>query len=339
MNERLKFSWSHIVTFVAMIAVCYISFVGTTYMTNGDFMRALTVMGVLLVVLLVVFVGVQQLKASGYRMQRKIIWERGLLIVSPLIFLGAMVPMSHFWTVHARNDSVVSNFTNAISSGNRMFDDYEAYCNRRIQAYSEALDAVIANETADPRNFAAAGFTHGLAQEQKANMVEVLRLQLLSPNYDKLKAEATKWIANANQGASTWNVFLLGNTRDIRQAVTDWQDQLKQYTLRPMTNEAVVGEVETFDSDSAGSVHSGIDALTDDMTQRHAPNMAAIIYAVVVYLMLLFPYMLQDRHTKSPYVHVFKKRTGAGSDAFASVTNNVNSDSGRAQATPGSFRL
>ena len=41
MNERLQFSWGHIIAFVALIAVSYISFMGITYLTAGNFLAAL----------------------------------------------------------------------------------------------------------------------------------------------------------------------------------------------------------------------------------------------------------------------------------------------------------
>ena len=40
MNEQLKFSWGHIIAFLALIIISYISFVGVTYMTDGDFTKA-----------------------------------------------------------------------------------------------------------------------------------------------------------------------------------------------------------------------------------------------------------------------------------------------------------
>lgn len=40
MNEQLKFSWGHIIAFLALIVLSYITFVGVTYMTDGDFTKA-----------------------------------------------------------------------------------------------------------------------------------------------------------------------------------------------------------------------------------------------------------------------------------------------------------
>ena len=53
MFEQLKFSWGHIIAFVAIILISYVTFVGDTYLTDGDFSHATMVMaGVDLLLLL-----------------------------------------------------------------------------------------------------------------------------------------------------------------------------------------------------------------------------------------------------------------------------------------------
>ena len=110
MNETLKFSWGHIIAFLALIAVSYISFVGFTYLTNGNFSYALIGMFLTDMIYLGVFIGAQLLKASGRKMRRKIIWERILVFGSPIIFIAGMISMSHFWTVKSREETIVENF-------------------------------------------------------------------------------------------------------------------------------------------------------------------------------------------------------------------------------------
>lgn len=72
-------------------------------------------------------------------------------------------------------------------------------------------------------------------------MVKALRLQLISENYDSLKTEATKWIESSSNGASTWNVFLLGNTKEIKKAIHEWSIQLANFSSHKMNNEEFSG--------------------------------------------------------------------------------------------------
>lgn len=301
MNEKLQFSWGHIIAFLALIAVSYISFVGFTYLTNGNFTYALIGMGITDIVYALFFIGAQQMKASGSKMSRKIIWERIFIFGSPVIFIAGMISMSHFWTVRSQNDEIVSTFTTSINNAKQLFSDYEDYSNTRIENYEKGLNRIIANKNSDKRTFTEAGFENDKAIIQKNNMIETLRLQLLSQNYDSLQNVATKWIDDASHGASTWNVFLLGNTREIKNALSNWEAQLKSFSTKEMTNEALASDVLHFQSDGAQKATAGIEILTDSFTKQGLPTMGAIIFGVVIYLMLLFPYILQDRHTKNIY--------------------------------------
>lgn len=301
MNEKLQFSWGHIIAFLALIAVSYISFVGFTYLTNGDFSFALIGMGITDIVYILFFIGAQQMKASGVKMKRKIIWERIFIFGSPVIFIAGMISMSHFWTVKSQNDEIVTTFKNSINSSKQLFTDYEEYSNQRIEIYHTNLSKIIANRSVDPTTYKNAGFEDAKATIQKDNMVETLRLQLLSQNYDSLKIVANKWIDDASQGASTWNVFLLGNTREIKEALGNWESQLKSFSAKEMSNEAILEGVNHFQSNGAQNAILGIDSLTASFTTQKFPTLASIIFGIVIYLMLLFPYFIQDRHTKNVY--------------------------------------
>ncbi len=301
MNEKLQFSWGHIIAFLALIAVSYISFVGFTYLTNGNFTFALVGMGITDIVFILFFIGAQQMKASGVKMKSKIIWERIFIFGSPIVFIAGMISMSHFWTVKSQNDEIVSTFTTSINEARQLFSDYENYSNARIENYEKGLNRIIANKESDKRTFIEAGFEDNKANIQKDNMVETLRLQLLSQNYDSLQNVAIKWIDKAGHGASTWNVFLLGNTREIKEALGNWENQLKSFSAKEMSNESITGTVDRFQSNGAKNAIAGIDSLTSSFTNQEFPTLGAIIYGLIVYFMLLFPYFLQDRHTKNIY--------------------------------------
>lgn len=301
MNEKLQFSWGHIIAFLALIAVSYISFVGFTYLTNGNFTFALIGMGITDIVLIIFFIGAQQMKASGVKMSRKIIWERIFIFGSPVVFIAGMISMSHFWTVRSQNDEIVETFNNSINSSKQLFTDYEEYSNQRIETYQNNLTQIIVNKSSNPQAFKNAGFEDSKASIQRDNMVETLRLQLLSQNYDSLKTVASKWIDDAAQGASTWNVFLLGNTQEIKAALGNWENQLKSSSAKEMSNESITGTVDHFQSNGAKNAIVGIDSLTSSFTNQKFPTLGAIIYGLIIYFMLLFPYFLQDRHTKNVY--------------------------------------
>lgn len=301
MHEKLQFSWGHIIAFLALIAVSYLSFVGFTYLTDGNFIWAAVGMGVIDIVFILVFIGAQQLKASGVKMAKKIVVERILVFGSPIIFLLGMVPVSHFWTVKSQNDEIVRDFTQAINNAKGLFSDYEEYADQRLISYDNELSVILSMKPDNASLYQRAGFAGGKDDIQKQNMMETLRLQLESSNYDSLKMSAIQWIDRANQGANTWNVFLLGNTREIKRAVNNWENQLKSFSEKRLSNECLIAPAADFSSEAANQAIEGIDGLTEAFTTLKGPKPGAILFAVVIYLMLLFPYLLQDRHPKSIY--------------------------------------
>lgn len=334
MHDKLKFSWGHIIAFIALIVASYISFVGYTYLTDGNFTTALIAMAITDLVFIIFFVGAQQMKASGEHIQRKIFWERVLFFGAPAVFIAAMIGMSHFWTVHSQEEEVVKNFTSSINNSKQLFADYEDYAHNRIAVYGESLDHIIANRESDPKTYTQAGFTRDMEKVQRDNMVEVLTWQLFSPNFDKLMEEATQWIDDANQGASTWNVFLIGNTREIKESLAQWEAQLKEFAAPRMSNEEVLGPVDDFNSEGARKAIAGIESMSTTFTTQHFPTWQAFIFAIFLYLMLIFPYLIQERHPKSWYRLIGnehsrrnKKQTEYSSvDTSGGKKNNADSD-------------
>lgn len=303
MNEQLKFSWGHIIAFLALIVLSYITFVGVTYMTDGDFIKASITMVVIDIVLFVFFIGAQMMKATTKKFAKRIWVERIFIFGSPIVFLLCMLPFFHFGTVQSQDKEIVGHFTDAITASKQMFSDYDSYSKERIANYEHMLDRVIKNQRIQPKIFTSCGFTKGSEQIQKGNMVKALRLQLISENYDSLKTEATKWIESSSNGASTWNVFLLGNTKEIKKAIHELNIQLADFSSHKMNNEEFNGynQVNTFSevSGSLASVDAGLDGLTGKFTGTGFPPIGSILGSIVLYFALLFPYFLQDRHTKS----------------------------------------
>lgn len=325
MNEQLKFSWGHIIAFLALIFISYITFVGVTYMTNGNFVKASIVMVCIDILLFVFFIGAQRAKSTTHKFKRWIFIERLLVFCSPVIFIFAMIPFAHFWTVHSKNKEIVSEFTQSIRASKQMFEDYDIYANQRIANYAAMLDNVTANKSTAPNAFRACGFISGKEHIQKENMIHTLKLQLLSSNYDSLKIEANKWIDASDEGASTWNVFLLGNTREIKSAIHSWNEQLANYAENKLTNEEVQNNhVDIFGQSNASlnTVDMGLNNLKTIFVTRDFPPFHAYIIGILLYFALLFPYFLQDRHTKSQY-KLFGMKKEVSIQDYSMIESNI----------------
>ncbi len=305
MNEQLKFSWGHIIAFLALIFISFVTFDGVVYFTDGDFKTAGVVMLVVDALLLLFFIGAQFLKATERRFTTRIWFERFFLFSSPVAFAVLMLPFFHFWTVYARSAKIESGFTSAISASKDIFPEYEAYCAQRLNNYNASLSQTI--KTGNAKMLSAAGFTDGDKYVQKNFMLKTLRLQLLSENYKNLRDASVQWISENSQGVSPFNVFLLGNIRQIKSAITGWNGQLDSFSSKILPNEANADDIDSHpvkfsefqSSQNLNDAFAKLDRLTASFTDTGTPRPFSVILAVLLYLALILPYFLQNRHSKS----------------------------------------
>ncbi len=283
-NETLKFSWGHIIAFIALIFISYVAYMGDFYMNGGDFKSAALEVLLINIALLITFIGAQIYKGADKKFNRSIIIERVLICLTPFAFIMAMVPYNHFWNVFDQREQIETQFNAAINASKQMFVDYDAYANDRIATYQQTLE------------------TKKNDRLQRETYMHTLQLQLLSQNTDNLKNQALKWIDGANQDASVWNAFLVGNIEEISDAITGWNQTLISYSEPILSNETVTGnEVKAFDTDktSIKIAISDLKSLINIYEERGGINLISIITAFVLFLMLLFPYFLQKRNTRA----------------------------------------
>lgn len=281
-NETLKFSWGHIIAFVAIILISYVSFMGISYLTDGNFLFAgIGVVGID-VILIVFFIGAQLMKGTDEKFKRKIIYERILLFAAPIVFCAVMIPYSHFWTVFDRRDDIQTTFSSSLNETKGMFDAYKAYADARIKDYDQKLAK------------------DKVSQPSRQNRVNALKLQLVSDNFSNLKTASCQWIDRASK-ATVWNVFMLGNIHKIKAALEDWNKSLTAMSQKRMSDEQQ--DVSPFTSEDPSVVQANKDLtnLNGHYSNMQSPTWLAIVTGVILMLMLFFPYVIQNRNTKSTY--------------------------------------
>ena len=279
-NETLKFSWGHIVAFVAMIFISYVSFMGMIYLTDGGFLSAGLGVVVINLAIILFFILPQILKGTEKKFKRRIIWERVLVFAAPIAFVVVMTPYAHFWNVFENRRQVEELFSQSVTTSKGMFDSYEEYANNRMAAYDQKL-------------------AHDKAKSvYRSNATEALRLQILADNYVALKESAIEWIDRAS-GATVWNAFMLGNIKKVEDAIESWNHSLNTFSSKIMADEPA--GVDPFSSSDPSVVRTNdtLKKLREAYTVRGGVNMLGIGVGVLLYLLLLFPYVIQGRNTKS----------------------------------------
>ena len=279
-DETLKFSWGHIVAFVAMIFISYVSFMGMIYLTDGDFLSAGLGVVVINLAIILFFILPQILKGTWRKFKRRIIWERVLVFAAPIAFVVVMSPYAHFWNVFENRRQVEELFSQSVTTSKGMFVAYEEYANNRMAAYDQKL----AHDKVKP--------------VYRSNATEALRLQILGDNYVALKESAIEWIDRASE-ATVWNAFMLGNIKTIENAIKSWNHSLNTFSSKIMADEPA--GVEPFSSSDPSVIlaNDTLKELREVYTVRGGVNMLGLGVGGVLYWLLMFPYFLQRRNTKS----------------------------------------
>lgn len=298
-NQTLKFSWGHIIAFVALVFISYVTYMGDFYKNGGDFTSSAIKVLMVDIAILITFIGAQIYKGTDEKFNRSIVIERVLICLCPIAFLWAMIPYNHFWTVFNSRDSIENGFTASIEKSKQMFENYEQYSSARIASYDGLLQNAIANKENDKVAYAKAGFKGANDATLKQIYMETLKLQLQSQNTDSLKKSAIKWIDDANHGATVWNAFLIGNIDKISEAIEGWNKQLVDVSKPILSNEP--SSTKPFDADMASckAVKSELKQLQDMYIQTSGVCLNTIWTGIILFMMLMFPYFLQKRNMRA----------------------------------------
>ena len=308
-NQTLKFSWGHIVAFIAMILISYITFIGTTYLTDGHFLYAGMAVFAIDIILMVLFIMPQMLKGTDEKFSKRIVTERVLIFTAPVFYILIMIPFVHFWSVFDNRSQIESSFSQAIATTKGMFVSYEEYATNRISEYENMFNKVEdeAEEVVvkpSRRKKAKKSVVKKVRSQKEiadhALRVEALRLQLLGQNYITLKTTAHDWVDEAS-GATVWNVFMIGNIDEIEAAVDCWNLALNSLSSKKMSNEPATVEPFSLSDANAQASKENLNAFRSVYTTMESPTVLAIINTILLYIMLMFPYVIQSRNTKSTF--------------------------------------
>ncbi|MBQ4215127.1 MAG: hypothetical protein II663_02495 [Bacteroidales bacterium] len=293
MNETLKFSWGHIVAFLAMIMISYVTFTGAAYLYDTNLLVSALWAIASFLVMFVVFVGTQQMKAVEKNFTRSIVLERigVVLSVVVLVLLVTISPFKHFWTVYSNKSEIMEEFAMSIDSSKSIFENYDAYVEERIEKTLQSKSP------------------------EKNAQAELMRLQLQpsfatqteSFDYQTKKLEIEQWIDKARQ-SSVWNVFVIGNLTKIQSGVEMWKTTLESWSSKKFYD----GDMEPYKA--TYDITSNFNNLKQKFTNSVAFQWRAILWALVGYFCMALPWLLQRRPVKNPNSLFGKKEWTAEED-------------------------
>ncbi len=309
MYSILKFSWSHIFAYLALIFVGYISYTGLFYHLDAGFVKPAVYVGVMVVVLAIWFIGVQKLKGVsnsyvfGYK--NAIFFERFFMFTAPIVFAFCMIPFNYAMSIADNAENIENKFKESILASERIFDEYENYYEDRIADYKQFLNEVKDNKDKNPELCEEMGFGTSYDNMKIETEIDVLTRQLNGVmNYQVLDELAGKWLSSVEKKTNVWNVFFVGDIETIQNAIQEWNQNLEQFSSKILTTEAGI-KAKPFDSDDKliSDINQALDDLRKDYKHPILVDLDSmtVVWGVVAYLFLLMPWLIQGRHGTNPY--------------------------------------
>ena len=177
MGDRLKFSFGHVIAFVSLMFIGYVTFMGAVYFSGADFEWALFSVLVEVVGLFVLLMLLQKMKTVQHHFKRNIWIERAFLL---LLLAGCCYAFTHFmkfWNVFENRHLVSERFSEATAAADSMFVGYDNYSDQRIRDHEARL-----------KNY------YNLSEEQLLYQVNdsILYIKLQSEAYSEIEKKARK---------------------------------------------------------------------------------------------------------------------------------------------------
>lgn len=165
------------------------------------------------------------------------------------------------------------------------------------------------------------------------NRITLLKLQIDSTNYEKIRDNALQWIEQANQGGSVWNVFLFGNLKTIKSSISSWHSSLQEFSSKKFVAEEE--SIMEFDKENKilNSAINSIDQLENIYKQSKELYIWGLVTMILAYLFLLMPWIVQERNTKSREkilsINNIKKKSETNSTDWFGDSNTNNTDNNK----------
>lgn len=315
-NQTFKFSYAHILSFLAILLIGYGIFMGLCYWLGGNFLSALVVALVAMSILLIGIYRLQMLKATEAQFDKSLRKERVGVAVFVIICLGLFLPYNHFWVVNDQSDVLRTRFNVALENGNDMFKGYTSYAVDRLNAYEELLDSLEGRSALE----------HDSIFERSWPLVihsEASLMRLLSKDYWSLHEKAESWIEDAKKDFSPFNVYLLGNLDQIESALNSWHGVLYSSSDHPLIEEDE--SVERFDKDKKllNAAIGQLDEIRRVCTEASGLSLMAIVTGFMLLGLISLPYHLQGRHTKASTHYGFWKPIPVSSNDWLTEKSEV----------------
>lgn len=295
--EKSKFSLADTLTLISAVIFGFITFLSYNFISGGDKSQSIMMAFIWTISITACALLAKFLKRANGNF-KKVIYFEWLFLLLFLIFGGlSLKKFAHVINVYEEREEIQTKLINNIDNVKRLYPAYDTYVGSRKSNYSEELDNAVSRKTIDATDFHNYGFNDERpTHEQIENFMFVLNAELIPSNYDAengIKDVNNKWLDESRQVVNNPWSFAFG-IQDILQSLennaTKWRNELIGFSTFRMDNE----NAEDFNYSFNFQNISG-----NTLAKISSPSIVGIIIGVVLLFLMLLPYLISNRSTKS----------------------------------------
>ncbi len=298
MNQS-KFSLADILTLLAALALGFVCFLSTNFYTLGNMTQSITRAVIIAILLGSTALGAKLLKRTSRNFKTNIILELLLLLsFTGLTLYFAYSCFPHYFVVSGQKTEIQSKLTSNITQAEDMFAEYEHYAENRENTYLRNLRTAIKYQNVNSSDYTKYGFeNNGVSDEiQIENKMFTIHADLFPTNYSDttnnngIKEVAKAWLSDAKRKISGWKpISIVDVLNEIDQNSNDWLNQL-----------VVLSSVHEKGEDPEEFVYNlSFNDVKNRFTTSGKPTPLSIFWAVFAYILMLLPYLISKRSTKT----------------------------------------
>jgi hypothetical protein len=301
MNQT-KFSLADVLTILTALGFGYMCFLGTNFYTLGNVPKSITVAIIITLILFSIAFTAKRLKQTSVNFKTRFILEMLLLVVFTLFFVFfTYIPFSHYFTVSAKKDIIVSKIQISITQAENMFPAYEEYAENRKELYNSNLKSAVTASLTSPTTYTNYGFKSGIISDetQLNKKMGDLNADLFPTNYSDpasqkgIKEVATNWLLDAKNTTASWKPIGITNVVvDIENKSNEWLATLVEISKKQEKGEQAI--------DFSPPSPLPFDEIKQYFTTVEKPSGTSLLFALVMWVLMILSWFVTKRHTRFP---------------------------------------
>jgi len=286
MNQS-KFSLADVLSVLAAMTFGFVCFLSINFLTLGDTTSAAIIAFIIAFILGGLALGAKLLKRTRKNFKTSLFFELFFLLCFSAVAFILVLPFSHFFSVYDKKEEIQEKLLNNFTVSDNIYTKYEDYANNRIELYESLLKAVVQGELINPDEFKKYDFEPGIdINTQVENKMFTLKAKLYPPNYMELKNNFISWLSESKGKIEIWSPIAIINVLNtVKSEINSKNDQLQELSKFRAKEELC--------NDFSFPIF--LEDVSKTFSTLGSSTPLSILFAVVLYILILFSYFITSR--------------------------------------------